>query len=97
MLRDLFLGKKRFSEFLESPEGIPTNLLTDRLKRLAEWELVVATPYQKHPPRMEYALTPRGAELRPVLRALVDWGQKHFPESDVAAIARGEKLPAAGS
>lgn len=88
VLRDLFFGRKRFGEFLASPEGIPTNILADRLKRLCDAGLVAAAPYQAHPPRMDYTLTERGAELRPVLRALVDWGQKHFPESDVALVAQ---------
>lgn len=75
--RDLVRGKKRFGEFLESREGIPTNILTDRLTRLRARGLVACRPYSTHPVRMEYQLTDKGDDLRPILRAMVDWGVRH--------------------
>jgi DNA-binding HxlR family transcriptional regulator len=77
VVRDLMRGKQRFGEFLGSSEKIPTNILADRLERLIGSGVVVARPYSQHPPRMEYALTARGEDLRPVIRAMVDWGVKH--------------------
>jgi DNA-binding HxlR family transcriptional regulator len=75
IVRDLFKGKNRFSEFLGSEEGIKTNILTDRLKRL-EWAgLVRRSRYQDHPPRYEYHLTPAGRSLSPVLKAIFTWGR----------------------
>src|SRR5262245_38589634 len=80
VIRDLlFVGKRRFSEFLSSPEGIPTNLLSDRLRRLEESGVVTKTPYQLHPARYEYQLTPKGRDLFPVLRALMEWARSHVP------------------
>ena len=79
VLRDLFWGKKRYSEFVASPEGIPTNLLADRLVRLEESGLMESAPYQDNPPRYEYTITPKGRELLPTLLALATWGEKHFP------------------
>ena len=77
VVRDLVRGKRRFAEFMESPEGIPTNILTERLKRLVSLGVVKSRRYSDHPPRLEYQLTPKGEDLRPVLRAMVDWGIKH--------------------
>jgi DNA-binding HxlR family transcriptional regulator len=77
VVRDLALGKSRFAEFLASPEGIPTNILAARLKRLGAAGLVASERYSEHPPRLRYRLTPKGEDLRPVLRAMVDWGVRH--------------------
>jgi DNA-binding HxlR family transcriptional regulator len=77
IVRDLVRGKRRFAEFLASSEGIPTNILADRLKRLRTGGIIEARRYSEHPPRVEYALTPKGEDLRPVMRAMVDWGVRH--------------------
>ena len=80
VIRDLlFLGKRRFGELLGSPEGIPTNILSDRLRRLEEGGLVEKSAYQLRPPRYEYQLTPKGMDLLPVLRALVEWALRYLP------------------
>jgi DNA-binding HxlR family transcriptional regulator len=85
VVRDLLLfGKKRFGELLASPEKIPTNILSDRLRRLEEAGIVTRVPYLKSPPRYEYRLTPRGTDVFPVLRALIEWGNRHFPETSQA-------------
>jgi len=79
VIRDmLFLKKKSFNEFLESPEKIATNILTDRLKRLEEHGIIEKRPYQKTPPRFEYFLTRRGRDLRPLLLEMVRWGNVHI-------------------
>jgi DNA-binding HxlR family transcriptional regulator len=77
VVRDLMRGKRRFAEFVESPEHIPTNILADRLKRLVALGVVRSQRYSEHPPRLEYQLTAKGEDLRPVMRAMVDWGIKH--------------------
>jgi DNA-binding HxlR family transcriptional regulator len=77
VVRDLIRGKRRFAELVESPERIPTNILTDRLKRLVSLGVVKSQRYSDHPPRVEYQLTAKGEDLRPVLRAMVEWGVKH--------------------
>lgn len=75
----LFFGKHQYREFSASPEGIPTNILADRLKRMETAGLIKKSPYQQHPVRYAYALTPKGAGLRPVLVALIEWGNRHIP------------------
>jgi DNA-binding HxlR family transcriptional regulator len=82
VIRDMiFLGKQRFEEFLESPEGISTNILANRLKSLEEMGLIGKQPYSNHPRRMNYYLTERGKSLRPVLKSMIIWGLKHIPDT----------------
>jgi DNA-binding HxlR family transcriptional regulator len=78
ILRDAFRGKKRFDEFQKSL-GIAPNMLTRRLDTLVESGLLERHLYCEKPPRHEYLLTERGRDFRPVLWALVAWGNKHFP------------------
>jgi DNA-binding HxlR family transcriptional regulator len=77
IIRDLMMGKSRFGHFLESPEAIPTNILATRLKRLEELEIVFRERYSDRPPRYEYRLTRRGADLLPILQAMGRWAQEH--------------------
>jgi DNA-binding HxlR family transcriptional regulator len=77
VVRDLMCGKRRYMEFLASPEGIPTNILADRLKRLRAKGLVRSRRYSAHPPRVEYGLTAKGADLWPIMLAMADWGVRH--------------------
>ena len=79
VLRDLFAGKQRYGQLQASAEGIPTNILADRLRRLERAGLITATPYQHRPRRLAYRLTPAGRDLAPVLSALADWGERHVP------------------
>jgi DNA-binding HxlR family transcriptional regulator len=80
VVRDLLLlGKRRYGEFQASPEAIPTNILAERLKRLEAAGLVKKEFYQDNPPRAEYFLTRKGADLGPVLQAMGQWGQKYLP------------------
>ena len=81
VVRDLLRGKKRFGEFAESSERIPTNILAERLKRLVRAGLVEAAPYSAHPPRFEYTLTRSGRELEPVLSTVAAWGHARFPNT----------------
>lgn len=92
VIRDLlFLGNRRFGELLSSPEKIPTNILSDRLRRLEECGLVVKAEYQPRPPRYEYQLTAKGADLFPVLRALAAWANQHIPGTFVPPPELAEK------
>ena len=77
VVRDLMRGKRRFAEFLDSKEAIPTNTLAERLKRLVRAGIIESHRYSEHPPRVEYLLTRKGEELRPIIRAMVDWGVRH--------------------
>src|SRR5437763_4612967 len=74
VIRDLFFGRTRFKEFAASPEGIPTNILTDRLQRLLARGIIEQIPAEDRAKRMAYRLTKKGKALGPVLRATHDWG-----------------------
>lgn len=79
VVRDLLQGKQTYTELADSREHIPTNILADRLKRLEAAGIILRNEYQQRPTRYAYSLTPKGAELRDVLRAMVAWGTKHIP------------------
>lgn len=78
IVRDLFLGRTKFAEFQVSLQGIPTNLLGDRLKQLEEHGIVERRFYSEHPPRAEYVLTEKGRSLDPVLGAISEWGTRYL-------------------
>jgi DNA-binding HxlR family transcriptional regulator len=77
ILRDAFSGMTRFEEFRESL-GIAPNMLTRRLAALVEAGLLERRRYSARPPRDEYLLTERGRDFRPVLVAMLAFGNRHF-------------------
>ena len=83
VVRDLLHGKRTYGEILQSPEGIPTNILADRLARLEQAGIIASAAYQDRPVRYAYTLTPKGDDLRDVVQALVRWGKKHIPGTRV--------------
>jgi DNA-binding HxlR family transcriptional regulator len=83
VIRDLVLGKRRYADFISSPENIASNILSDRLKRLEAVGLVCRQAYQQKPVRYEYVLTEKGSDLKPILEAISRWGKKHCPGTDV--------------
>lgn len=74
IIRDLFLGRTRFKDFSASPEGIPTNILSDRLERLLSNGITEQIPAEDGSKRFAYRLTKKGKALEPVLKAMRDWG-----------------------
>ena len=75
VVRDLIWhGKHTFVALQESAERIPTNILSERLKRLVEWGLVRRDAYQQRPLRHAYHLTDEGKSLEPVLMQIMAWG-----------------------
>jgi DNA-binding HxlR family transcriptional regulator len=78
ILRDAVLGLTRFEEFQESL-GIATNVLSSRLKRLGEEQVLERVPDPERPGRPKYVLTEKGRELGPALIALMKWGDRHYP------------------
>ena len=79
VVRDLLRGSMTYGELQNSREGIPTNILADRLKRLEAAGLIAKSAYQEHPVRYAYGLTEKGNALSDVLGAFVRWGKKHIP------------------
>lgn len=62
----------------ESAERVPTNILSERLKRLEQWGLVRREPYQQKPVRHTYHLTHQGKSLEPVLLQMMAWGNRRL-------------------
>jgi DNA-binding HxlR family transcriptional regulator len=79
IIRDMiYLGKSTYNEFLDSPEGIATNILNDRLTKLTELGLIHYTGTAK---RKKYMLTEIGLDLKPIVEAIGTFGMKHFKGS----------------
>lgn len=81
VIRDLVLGKRRYQEFLSSPEAMASNILAERLSRLQRSGLIRRRAYQHNPPRYEYLLTTKGKGLEPILEAIIAWGKRQYPGS----------------
>lgn len=78
VIRDLIFDKKRFyKDFLQSKEGIATNILSDRLKKLEKAGLITSRVYEKLKTQKEYTLTQKGKDLIPVLVEIIIWSAKH--------------------
>jgi DNA-binding HxlR family transcriptional regulator len=85
VLRDLFLGRRRFDEIQESL-GVASNVLSARLATLVEEGIVERRRYSEHPERFEYRLTQKGRDLQPVLLALLAWGDRYTAGPDGAPL-----------
>ena len=78
IIRDVMLrGKMSYSEFLDSEEGIATNILVSRLARLEEEEILSREVAPGNKSKFIYHLTQKGADLMPVIIELMDWGAKY--------------------
>jgi len=75
IIREAFFGIRRFEEF-QSHLGIARNILTARLKKLCENEILERVPIKEGAKRHEYLLTTKGKELMPLLITLTQWGDK---------------------
>jgi DNA-binding HxlR family transcriptional regulator len=76
IVRDVMAGNRRFSG-IQSSLGIARNVLSTRLDRLVEENILERRAYQESPPRHEYFLTEKGLDLWPTLLALMHWGDRH--------------------
>jgi DNA-binding HxlR family transcriptional regulator len=76
ILYHLFGGAKRFSELQRALPGVTQKMLTQQLREMERDGIVSRTVFPQVPPRVEYALTPRGETLKPVVRAMCQWGLK---------------------
>ena len=97
VIRDLVLGKRRYQEFLSSPEKIASNILADRLTKLEAAGLVTRRAYQQKPARHEYLLTKKGKGLEPVLEAIIVWGKKHYPGTRIFPTVKRRDKPVSDS
>jgi DNA-binding HxlR family transcriptional regulator len=74
ILRDLFVGTKRFGELRTSLKGVSPKTLTDKLRELETGGIVQRKIYPEVPPRVEYSLTKHGQSLKKIFDAMQEWG-----------------------
>jgi len=88
IIRDMIFGNRRhFRELLlHSEEGIASNVLADRLKRLVEQGVLTKADDPSHKQKAIYSLTEQGIELLPVLAQISAWGVKYLPISEELGI-----------
>lgn len=67
-----------YGEIQSNLDGIPSNLLSERLKALEADDIIMRNLYQDHPPRYKYTLTQKGADLSHIFNAMIIWGEKHL-------------------
>ena len=93
IIRDLMVrGFRTFKEFQQSGEGIATNILADRLRKLEAAGIIAAEAEERDARRVTYQLTEKGIDLAPVLLELLIWGARHEgTEASCAVILRMEK------
>ena len=93
IIRDVFLGIRRFDELQESL-GVARNVLTDRLNRLVGEGVLERVPYSARPTRYEYRLTAKGRDLNIALSGLRQWGDKYLNEKPPRLLRRkADKKP----
>lgn len=80
IIRDMLVGKKRFSDLEAGNERVPPSILANRMKLLTEAGVAERVQYSDRPPRYEYVLTEKGQALRPVLIAMSDWSETHLSD-----------------
>ena len=78
IVRDLLFGSSRYGELLNSGEGIPTNILSQRLKHLEQAGIVERHDSKQPRSRYDYRLSEAGLKLAPAVRALAEWGHSEI-------------------
>jgi DNA-binding HxlR family transcriptional regulator len=83
IIRDLvYFGKKTYGEFIESDEGISTNILANRLSSLEQTGILAKSPNPLDKRKDIYSLTEKGLDLIPILLELAQWGAKYDAQTD---------------
>src|SRR5258708_32263725 len=78
IIRDMMLrGFRSYKEFMECYEGIATNILADRLRKLVAYGIIAMEPDPADGRKVVYSLTPKGIDLAPVLTGRVLWAAAH--------------------
>lgn len=86
IIRDIvYFGKKTYSEFLASEEGMATNILASRLAHLEQLGILVKRPSEQDKRKEEYVLTEKGLDLIPVLVEMANWSAEHDPQTGAPA------------
>jgi len=90
-------GVRRFLELQRLIPGITRKMLTQHLRELERDGVIARKVFNEMPPRVEYSLTKYGQTLRPLLRALCDWGSRHeeyFARNGMQTLSKSTSSPA---
>ncbi len=87
IIRDIVLGRRRFEE-LHGGLGIARNVLTTRLSRLVDEDILERVAYSERPARYEYRLTKKGRDLNLALAGLRQWGDAYLSEKPPTILRR---------
>lgn len=74
ILRNLLARPWRFNELQKNLEGISQKVLTDSLRSMEDDGIITRTVYAEVPPRVEYSLSELGESMRPIIKAMEQWG-----------------------
>jgi len=92
IIRDMMLrGFRTYKEFLESFEGIATNILADRLRKLQAYGIITTERDPSDGRRLFYLLTEKGIDLAPVLTEMVLWAARHEETENQALVRKMKK------
>lgn len=92
IIRDMMLrGSRTFKEFLDCYEGIATNILADRLRKLTAYEIITTEPDPSDGRKLIYSLTAKGIDLAPVLTEMVLWAAAHEKTGNQALVRQMQK------
>lgn len=82
ILRNLLARPYRFNELKKDLDGISQKVLTDSLRSMEEDGIITRTIYPEVPPRVEYALSPLGESMRPIIKSMEEWGISYKQRRD---------------
>lgn len=90
VIRDIvFVNRRHFRELLtQSLEGVASNILADRLRKLVEQEIITKSDDPTHKQKAIYSLTEKGIALVPLLLEMAAWGDEYLPDSKLVGLAR---------
>lgn len=92
IIRDMMLrGFRTYKEFLDSYEGIATNILADRLRRLIAHGIIATQPDPSDGRKLFYLLTDKGLDLAPILTEMVLWAAEHEDTDNQALVRQIQK------
>jgi DNA-binding HxlR family transcriptional regulator len=87
IIRDMMLrGARSYKQFLQCYEGIATNILADRLRKLTAYGIIAAEPDPSDGRKLTYLLTAKGIDLAPVLTEMVLWAAAHEDTGNQALV-----------
>jgi len=92
IIRDMMLrGARTYKEFLSCDEGIATNILADRLRKLSAYGIITTKRDPADGRKVVYLLTPKGIDLAPVLTEMVLWAAGHEETGNQALVQLMQK------